>query len=85
MTIAMTKEEIENIGIDQILKVDADDRAAEVDISRWAKRAGHEIVRIEKPGNIIAVLIRRNKRLPSLLPKEQGFLFHRAPLGSSQA
>jgi len=39
--------------------VDADDRAAEEDIFRWAKRAGHEIVRIEKPGNIIAVWIRR--------------------------
>jgi len=61
MTIEMAKEEIENIGIGQILKVDADDPAAEEDISRWAKRASHEIVRIEMSGNIIAVWIKKNK------------------------
>ena len=48
MPIAKTKEEIENIDIGQVLKVDADDPAAEEDIARWAKRAGHQIMKYEK-------------------------------------
>jgi TusA-related sulfurtransferase len=61
MPIAKTKEGIENIEMGQILKVEADDPAAEEDISRWAKRAGHEVVRLEKSENIITFWIRRKK------------------------
>jgi TusA-related sulfurtransferase len=61
MPIAKTKEEIENIEVGQVLKVEADDPAAEEDISRWTKRAGHEVLRLEKSGNIITFWIRRNK------------------------
>lgn len=48
MPIAQTREEIEKIDVGQILKVEADDPAAEEDISRWAKRTGHEILSMEK-------------------------------------
>ena len=41
MPIAMTKEEIDKIEIGQVLKIEADDPAAEEDIKRWAKRTGH--------------------------------------------
>jgi tRNA 2-thiouridine synthesizing protein A len=61
MPIAKTKEEIENIERGQILKVEADDPAAEEDISRWARRAGHEVLRVDKSGNIITFWIKRNK------------------------
>jgi tRNA 2-thiouridine synthesizing protein A len=61
LPIARTKEEIENIEIGQILKVEADDPAAKEDIARWAKRAGHEMVKLEKSGNIITFWIRRKK------------------------
>jgi tRNA 2-thiouridine synthesizing protein A len=61
MPIAKTKEEIENIEVGQILKVEADDPASEEDISRWARRAGHEVLRLEKSGNIITFWIRRKK------------------------
>jgi tRNA 2-thiouridine synthesizing protein A len=61
MPIAKTKEEIENIERGQVLKVEADDPAAEEDISRWARRAGHEVLRMEKSGNIITFWIKRNK------------------------
>ncbi|MEI6103705.1 MAG: sulfurtransferase TusA family protein [Methanothrix sp.] len=61
MPIAKTKEEIENIEVGQVLKVEADDPASEEDISRWAKRAGHEVLRLEKSGNIITFWIRRKK------------------------
>ena len=61
MPIAMTKEEIDKIEIGQVLKVEADDPAAEEDIKRWAKRTGHDIVRFEKEGAILTFYIRRKK------------------------
>jgi tRNA 2-thiouridine synthesizing protein A len=61
MPIARTKEEIENIEVGQVLKVEADDPAAEEDIPRWAKRAGHQVLKFEKSGNIITFWIKRLK------------------------
>ena len=61
MPIAMTKEEIEKIDIGQILKVQADDPAAEEDIKRWAKRTGHEIVKFTKEGTLLTFFIKRKK------------------------
>jgi len=61
MPIARTKEEIEKIDVGMILKVEADDPAAEEDITRYAKRAGHEIIKVEKSGNIVSFWIRRKK------------------------
>lgn len=61
MPIARTKEEIENIELGQVLKVEADDPAAEEDIARWAKRAGHQVLKLEKSGNLITFWIKRMK------------------------
>jgi len=61
MPIAMTKEEIEKVEIGQVLKVEADDPAAEEDIKRWAKRTGHEMLRFEKDGTILTFYIKRTK------------------------
>lgn len=61
MPIAMTKEEIEKIDVGQVLKVEADDPAAEEDIKRWAKRTGHEILKFEKEGTIMTFFIKRMK------------------------
>ena len=59
MPIAQTREEIEKIEVGQVLKVEADDPAAEEDISRWAKRVGHEILSIAKDDDVIIFYIRR--------------------------
>ena len=59
--IFKTKEEIEKIEIGQVLKVEADDPAAEEDIKRWAKRTGHEILKFEKDGSMLTFYIRRTK------------------------
>jgi len=59
--IAQTKEEIDKLEVGQVLKVEADDPAAEEDIKRWAKRIGHEIVRFEKEGTIVTFYIRKMK------------------------
>lgn len=61
MPIARTKEEIEKIDIGQVLKVEADDPAAEEDIKRWAKRTGHELLEFKRSGNILTFLIKRTK------------------------
>ncbi|KYK27305.1 hypothetical protein AYK20_08270 [Thermoplasmatales archaeon SG8-52-1] len=61
MPIAMTKEEIDKIKVGQVLKVEADDPAAEEDIKRWAKRTGHKILKFEKDGNIMTFYIKRMK------------------------
>ena len=61
MPIAMTKEEIDKIKIGEILKVEADDPAAEEDIKRWAKRTGHEILKFEREGTIMTFYIKKTK------------------------
>lgn len=61
MPIARTKEEIENIEVGQVLKVDADDPAAEEDIVRWAKRSGHQVLKFEKSGSTMTFWIKRRK------------------------
>ncbi len=61
MPIAMTKKEIDKIAIGQVLKVEADDPAAEEDIKRWAKRTGHEILKFEKEGSILTFYIKKKK------------------------
>ena len=61
MPIAMTKEEIEKLEVGQVLRVEADDPAAEEDIKRWAKRTGHKILKFEKEGTILTFFLRRMK------------------------
>jgi len=60
MPIAQTKE-IDKLEVGQVLKVEADDPAAEEDIKRWAKRVGHEILSFEKEGTILTFYIRKKK------------------------
>ncbi len=59
MPISMTKEAIDGIKVGQVLKVVADDPAAEEDIKRWAKRTGHEVLKFEKEGAILTFYIKR--------------------------
>jgi TusA-related sulfurtransferase len=61
MRIAMTKGEIDKLEVGQVLKVEADDPAAEEDIKRWAKRTGHEILEFEKEGTVLTFFIKRTK------------------------
>jgi TusA-related sulfurtransferase len=43
-----TRESIDSIEIGEVLEVFADDPAAEEDLTRFAKRAGHEVVALER-------------------------------------
>ena len=46
-----TNVELSKMQVGEILTVLADDPAAEDDISSWARRLGHEVVKMEKNGN----------------------------------
>jgi tRNA 2-thiouridine synthesizing protein A len=61
MPIARTKLEIDKLEAGQVLKVEADDPAAEVDIKSWASRIGHEIVKLSKEGTIVTFFIRKRE------------------------
>jgi tRNA 2-thiouridine synthesizing protein A len=56
-----TKIEIEKMQVGEILKVSADDPAAEDDISRWVTRNGHELLEMSKDGNTINFQIKKVK------------------------
>jgi TusA-related sulfurtransferase len=56
-----TRESIDALEVGEVLEVLADDPAAEEDITRFAKRAGHEVVELENDGVQLRVLIRRLK------------------------
>jgi TusA-related sulfurtransferase len=56
-----TRENIDAVAIGEVLEVLADDPAAEEDLTRFAKRAGHEIVAVERDDDQLRVLIRRLK------------------------
>jgi TusA-related sulfurtransferase len=50
---------MDEIEIGEILEVIADDPAAEEDIARFAKRAGHEVIKFEKTDDHMRFLIRK--------------------------
>ncbi|MEE4275231.1 MAG: sulfurtransferase TusA family protein [Thermoleophilia bacterium] len=56
-----TRESIDALEVGEVLEVLADDPAAEEDITRFAKRAGHEVVELENDGVQLRVLLRRLK------------------------
>ena len=59
--VMQTNVELSKMQIGEILTVLADDPAAEDDIASWARRLGHEIVKIEKNGNEIHFEIKKVK------------------------
>jgi TusA-related sulfurtransferase len=59
MPIALTKEAIDAMGKGQVLRVEADDPAAEEDIARWIKRTGHQLIKFEKKGNTLTFYIKK--------------------------
>ena len=56
-----TRESIDSIEVGEVLEVFADDPAAEEDLTRFAKRAGHEVVELENEDGQLRILLRRLK------------------------
>ncbi len=59
--VMQTNVELSKMQIGEILTILADDPAAEDDIASWARRLGHEIVKMEKNGNEIHFEIKKVK------------------------
>lgn len=59
MPLALTRQAIETLQKGQILKVEADDPAAEEDIIRLVKRTGHELITFEKKDNTLIFYIKK--------------------------
>ena len=59
--VMQTNAELSKMQVREILTVLADDPAAEDDISTWARRLGHEIVKMEKNGSEIHFEIKKVK------------------------
>lgn len=56
-----TRAGMDSIDVGQTLEVFADDPAAEEDLVRFAKRAGHEIVSVEDMGDHKRFVIRKGQ------------------------
>jgi TusA-related sulfurtransferase len=56
-----TRMSLDQLEVGQILKITADDPAAEEDIKRLIKRLGHEILISETDGDEVEFLIRKLK------------------------
>jgi tRNA 2-thiouridine synthesizing protein A len=56
-----TREMIDSLATGEILEVLSDDPAAEEDIKRFAKRAGHEVISLEKNKGKLRFLIKKGE------------------------
>ena len=56
-----TRAEIDKLQVGEVLEVLSDDPAAEEDLKRFAKRTGHEIIRLEKKDDRLRFLIKKGK------------------------
>jgi len=56
-----TREAMDDLEVGAVLEVLADDQAAEEDLTRFAKRAGHEVLAIEDKGDHKRFLIRKGR------------------------
>ena len=59
--VQQTNVELSKMQVGEILTILADDPAAEDDISSWARRLGHEVIKMEKKGNEIHFEIKKVK------------------------
>ncbi len=61
MPLIQTRKQIDYLEVGNVLEVIADDPAAEEDIKRFAKRTGHEIIKLQKTGDCVRFLIKKVK------------------------
>ncbi len=57
--VFMIKDKMDTLAPGQVLKVDADDPAAEEDVTRWAKRKEQEILSVGKKGKVVTFYLKK--------------------------
>ncbi len=58
--ILRTREAIRSLGPGGILEMTSDDPASEADMRSWTARTGHELLEIERRGNVFRFLVRKS-------------------------
>lgn len=58
--VLRAREEIDQLQSGQVLQVLASDPASREDISRWARRTGHELLETREEGGELTFLIRKS-------------------------
>ncbi len=58
--ILQARHAIDGLASGHVLKVLADDPAAEEDIKRWAKRVGHELLEMRWEDSYLVALLRKS-------------------------
>ena len=61
LPLLQAREKMDELEVGDVLEVFADDPAAEEDLTRFAKRTGHEILSVERDGDELHMLIRRGE------------------------
>ena len=59
--LLQTREQMDVIAVGEVLEVLSDDPAAEEDLKRFAKRAGHQIIEFENKDGVLRFLIKKGK------------------------
>lgn len=59
MPVLKTREKMDEIAVGEVLEVLADDPASEPDLKAWARRAGQEILQVDKTDEGLRFLIRK--------------------------
>ena len=59
LPILKTKKTIEKLSKDQVLKVVTTDPGSKNDMAAWAKRTGHEILKVEESSGTITFFIKK--------------------------
>jgi tRNA 2-thiouridine synthesizing protein A len=57
--VLRARAEIDQLERGQVLQIMASDPASREDISRWAKRTGHELLELREDGGELTFLIRK--------------------------
>ncbi len=61
LPIVKTAKEIKTIEVGQVLELIATDPGVEPDMNAWTRRTKHELLKIDKEGDVFHVFVRRTK------------------------
>lgn len=59
LPVIKTAQAIRGIGVGEVLELLATDPGVEPDMKAWTTRTGHELLRIERDGDVFHVFVRR--------------------------
>jgi tRNA 2-thiouridine synthesizing protein A len=61
LPVLKVREALQHLAVGQVLELLADDPAAEADLRSWTARTGHELVALERHGQVVRVLVRKTR------------------------